>query len=181
MNTNPDTLDTQEGIAASLLDRYTLTCPVDNITYSPHGYVIDEDGKIYVLTKRWWHGVVMALLDVKILKDHPVEHDDKSVVLTLSQNPDEIDVYLFQRYRSPLNYIRIANGPLYGLYVTFPKDALNAQQIEALRACVMEFAENLETTVTTEIGEMSIRRLLHLATLDSDARVQEHHRNTNEE
>ncbi len=73
-----------------ILERVThITKPPEEPLYSPHGYVIAEDGTTYSLLYPWWHGAVLALL----YPDHAREAGYK-----MPNEVDELNVYEFQRF-----------------------------------------------------------------------------------
>lgn len=67
-----------------------MVCESGIPPYGIYGYVVGEDGKIYTLTDRYYHGIVIAVL-------YPELAASKGVAAPASPR-DDLDVFEYQRF-----------------------------------------------------------------------------------
>lgn len=131
-------------------------CAPGRVPYSPHGYIIDHDAKIYALTERHFHGVVLALLypDVAQAAGYaPPRRIDGSV-----------DVFNYQRFEldeaRALQVVRIATSALTGTtYVSTGDVPPSEAQIQAVVQCLHELGLRPQDSLTGEAEDQTVCEL----------------------
>lgn len=134
------------------LEDVCVVCPdVNKIRYSPYGYIIDNAGVVYALTRQWVHGVICALLN----PEHAVEKGYEPPTT-------EYDVYHYQRYEldhmSELNLVRISNGML-GTNCNKGDRPATTEQIVAAAKCFIALGVHPQAEIMTEAGVCTLRTL----------------------
>lgn len=123
--------------------------------YSPYGYVIEENGLIHTLTKRYTHGVILALLYPKEAKEAGYDEVD-----------EDYNVFTYQRFeldnhkRFPI--VRVAMGMMFAFNVSKGIAAATAEQLSALTKILKMQYLNLNSKVETDLCEMPARKMLEL-------------------
>lgn len=121
--------------------------------YTPHGYVILEDGTIYSLTKRWTHGVVLALLYPDVAKKCGYKPPD-----------EDFNVFHYQRFEldnhSTFPVVRVAFSLVVDFYISKGDNAATKEQIEAMIKIFKVTATKMTASIQTDAGEMSARKFL---------------------
>lgn len=150
--------------------------------YSPHGYVITQDGTTYTLLHRWYHGVVLALLFPELLAEFHVgqdtDEDFKPIPgtgkpLVMPDQREDINVFDFQKFEMALHgrmpVIRICPDRHTGNpSVDLPEKCTEAQR-EALRLVMIESCGySLSTMVATDHRDMTLRDCLRFAETGGD-------------
>lgn len=152
--------------------------------FSPHGYIIAEDGTVYTLTRQWWHGAVLAILYPQLLAEFRIdmETDDDNnpvpgtgTVLELPDDPDELNVFDFQKFEhhvhGKLTVIRVCPARLLGPpSVDLPKAAATPEQLIALHIVFKIMGLKQASEVATDFCDMNVKRCLSMASLAVDER-----------
>lgn len=93
------------------LDKVALISkPGEEPAYSHHGYIITEDGTVYALLRKWWHGAVLALLfpdkakgfKLRSKRDQFLDDDEllytDELIWPKNDDPGLVNVYAFQEF-----------------------------------------------------------------------------------
>jgi len=157
--------------------------PADPV-FSPHGYVITEDGIVYALLRRWWHGAVLAILYPQLLAEFRLnaetDDDDKPIpgtgtTLEMPDDPEDLNVFDVQQFEhhvhGQLNVIRVCPTRLLGPpSVDLPKAAATPEQMIALRSVFKIMGLKPNSEVATDFCDMTVKRCLSMAGLAVDER-----------
>lgn len=137
--------------------------------YSTHGYLITQDGTIYTLLRKWWHGAVLALL-------YPSEA--AAAGYTLPDDPNDLNVFEFQRFeldnhdRFPV--IRICPGRMMGpMSVDRGCGIATPEQVEAVRLVIKVLGMSASDTVAADSRDMPVRKMIDFLTESREIIVDE--------
>lgn len=141
------------------LERVTTIHPPGEQPSDSHwGYIIPEDGTVYALAYRYYHGVVLAMLYPDKLKDFRSDRCPEG--LTIPDRRDDIDVFAFQDFEleqhGELPAIRICPSRSLAPSFDFPKGGVTKAQVEALRLCIKAMCMSARDKVQTDIREMRV-------------------------
>jgi len=134
-----------------------LICESGMPAYTPYGYLVGAEGKIYALTYRWFHGVVIALLypELAAEKQYPAPAEPR----------DEVDVFAYQRFEHEnshdLPVIRIAVSQLTDS-VMVSKGGIPAtdEQLDALQRIFRTLGRKASDTLTGEEDDMTVAQYI---------------------
>lgn len=120
-------------------------------TYSPHGYVIADDGTIHTLLYQWYHGIVLAILFPKIAKAQGYK----------PPSAKNDNVFKFQRFEldnhDKFSVIRICPGRLMGhCSVSKGEGPATDEQIAALRLVMKACGLGPRDMVHTDVGDRTV-------------------------
>jgi len=140
------------------------TMCTDPPTYSPYGYIIDADGKVYSLTRQYYHGVVCALL-------YPAIAEERDIVVPA--DPNKINVYDYQAFEHDEAYripaIRISTGGLLGgIYVSKGIAPATEAQMESLRNTFKVMGLKARSKVAEDDGDFDVANCLQRMTSTDD-------------
>ena len=121
--------------------------------YSPHGYIIMEDGEVYTLTQKWAHGVLLAILFPDLAKECGYKPPDR-----------EFNVFHYQRFEldnhDKFPVIRVAFSLVVDFYISKGEGAATKEQIASMVKIFKVTATSMTATIITDAGEMSARKFL---------------------
>jgi len=134
-----------------------IVCAAGTPPYTPYGYLIGEDGKIYGLTNRWFHGVVLAVL-------YPQLALEKGYAPPAGPH-DEVDVFKYQRFEldhsDEVPMIRVAIGSLTESISVSKGDApATDEQIDALQRVFRVLGRKAGDTLTGEDDDMTVAEFI---------------------
>ena len=166
------------------IERVVAISDAKSAMYSPHGYVIKDDGKVYTLLRQWWHGAVMAMLYPDHLKEFRLDAEDEDgnvipgtgTVLEIPETPDDLNVFDFQKfehaYHSKLPVVRICPTRMMSPpSVDLPEDGCTPVQAEALRVVLVEIlGMDLRDEVAMDHSDVPVKLCCDLARIGRDAR-----------
>jgi hypothetical protein len=134
----------------------TIVTPPGGVPpYSTHGYCVTQDGTIYALLRKWWHGAVLALL-------YP--EDAAKAEYVLPDSADDVDVFEFQKFEldnhDQFPVIRICPGRLMGpTSIDRGRGPCTNEQIVAVRAIVKTLGLTAHDEVCTEHKDMKVHEM----------------------
>lgn len=135
----------------------TITKPGEEPACSRFGYVIAEDGTVYALNYRYYHGIICAILYPELAKVHesgiPVEPHDENRVMT------------FQRFEhdnaNNMRVIRISFAQLMSnTYFSKGKYKATPQQIQSTLAVCKVLGFKGRDVITTEYGDETVAKII---------------------
>jgi hypothetical protein len=135
-------------------------------TYSSYGYIVSEDGTIYTLRSRWYHGIALAILFPKEAKAAGYR----------APNDDNCDVFKFQRFEldnhDKFPVIRVCPGRLMGpCSVNKGAKPATKEQVAAMRLIFKACGLGPRDKVNTDRGDKTVAQCYDvLARDDSDVR-----------
>ena len=125
----------------------------DKPSYTPYGYIIGEDGKVYSLLKQFTHGVVLALL-------YPEKAKEQGYELT-----EDYDVFEMQRFELDNHHTfpvcRVSIRFSGAISVSKGDEPLSAKQIMALTKIFRVQSLSMNDTVETDIATMTCKSALN--------------------
>jgi len=129
---------------------------VKEVPYGPYGYLVDQRGIVYVLTHRWFHGVITALLFPNL-----VEAEGYSAPVS---PPEANNVFTYQEFEHKVSRItglvRIAQSALINsLFCSKGDEPATAVQLEGVAKCMKALGYNHRDLVTTDGGDLKLADL----------------------
>lgn len=125
----------------------------DEPVYSPFGYIIGEDGKIYSLTQQWCHGVILAILFPDLAKEKGFDIPDENY-----------SVFEYQSFeldnQKQLPAIRVSKGMMTSFTISAGDRLLTQKQITALSKILKVEDISLSDPIETHKGRMSARKFI---------------------
>jgi hypothetical protein len=130
-----------------------VVCERGAPAYTPYGYIVGEDGKIYALTSQSYHGVVLAVL-------YPEVAAEKGYAPPAGAH-DEVDVFKYQRFEldhsDGLPIIRVAISRMTeSINVSKGRIAATDEQIDALQRIFRTLGRRANDTLTGEDDDLSV-------------------------
>lgn len=125
----------------------------DEPTYSPYGYVIGEDGKIYSLTQQWCHGVILAILFPDLAKEKGFDIPD-----------EDYNVFEYQSFeldnQEILPAVRVSKGMMTSFTVSSGNTLWSQKQVTAFTKILKTDDISLSEQIETHKGRMSARKFI---------------------
>lgn len=134
-----------------------LVCERGIPAYTPYGYIVGEDGKIYALTCQSYHGVVLAVL-------YPELAAAKGYVPPAGSH-DYVDVFKYQRFEldhsKDLPVIRVAISRV-SESINVSKGPIPAtdEQIDAMQRIFRTLGRKATDTLTGHDDDISVARFI---------------------
>lgn len=124
--------------------------------YSPHGYIVTEDGTCYSLLKRWYHGVALAILFPEVAKETGYEPPD-----------EEPNVFHYQHFEldqhDKLPVIRVCPSRMLGpCSVNKSRKAATAAQVATLAKLLKMHGLKARDNVSTDEGDRTVQKCLEM-------------------
>lgn len=122
--------------------------------FTPHGYVVTDDGKIHSLTQQCCHGVVLALLFPDLCK--------KSGYCAPTEDFDVFEYQAFELDHSrETSAIRISSSIYDGqLNLSKGKSRATKQQVSALSLIFKQCGLSINEKVQSDMSELTIRSFM---------------------
>lgn len=118
--------------------------------FSPHGYVVMEDGTIYTLTQRWAHGVLLAMLFPDVAKKCDYDPPD-----------EDFNVFHYQRFEldnhDDFPVIRVAFSMTVDFYISKGTGPATKEQIAAMVKIFKVIGSKMTARIMSDAGEMSAK------------------------
>lgn len=130
-----------------------LVCESGAPAYTPYGYIVGEDGKIYALTSQSYHGVVLAIL-------YPDLAAEKGYDAPAGSH-DYIDVFKYQRFEidhsKGLPVIRVAISRV-SESINVSKGPIPAtdEQIDAMQRIFRTLGRKANDTLTGHDDDLTV-------------------------
>jgi hypothetical protein len=139
------------------LEDVALVGDASKVPYSPYGYIIGADARIYALTERWFHGVVLAVLYPEVAEkagyEQPVREDG------------DVDVFKYQRFEldhgRQVPVLRVAYSLTTGsTSVSYGEQPATDAQLEALVAAFAALGLRGNDSLTGDEEDMTVNQMV---------------------
>jgi len=134
-----------------------IVCTMGTPPYTPYGYLVGEDGTIYALTNRYFHGVALAVLYPQLASEKGYEPP--------AGPHDEVNVYHYQRFEldhsGEVPMVRVAISQLSESIAVSKGDApATDEQIDALQRVFRVLGRKAGDTLTGEDDDMTVAEFI---------------------